>query len=304
MLWGDWESYRQGSPGVSGTDQGWKLWAFHQAPSHNPIQEQGSLLTGHWGSPCFLGDTLGQGQDRRWAHGWAQLSRAHGQARQACGELEHCPAVAWIGQGLKASGLMWGPGGRTGEPWESEQKQQHVLIPSASWQHLAMRSQSWILLKRPAFSNSHWQYRPNNIHPYFWDENSTRSERNLESALTTNFHSQALNTSSAKATPCRKSHLERLCKHRLVTPAWYDLWHCLTKVRFIRPLIQRYAQMGTWYLDSDSKYVCCWEWGICQVLAWDHPSSKHKTVAMNEWKSWRLILVFFHPDISGKHLCN
>ena len=33
-----------------------------------------------------------------------------------------------------------GSWGRTGEAWDAGQKQQHLLVPSASWQHLAMRS--------------------------------------------------------------------------------------------------------------------------------------------------------------------
>lgn len=64
---------------------------------------------GHWGSPSpgtgHLGTVPGLAHGT-WAWGWAWLSRAHGWA----GELGPGPAVALLGQGLMALGMMWGPG--------------------------------------------------------------------------------------------------------------------------------------------------------------------------------------------------
>ena len=78
--------------------------AWQPGPVSPPARSRAA--GGHQGnpSPRHRAPPWGQAEAGTWAHGWAQLSGAHGQAGQGCGELETSPAAASLGQGLTAMG--------------------------------------------------------------------------------------------------------------------------------------------------------------------------------------------------------
>lgn len=73
----------------------------HPGPIPHPSQEQSSWEAPGQLQPQALGTSLGMGQG--WTRTWSQFSGTHGWAGQGCGEMEHSPALASLGQGLMVS---------------------------------------------------------------------------------------------------------------------------------------------------------------------------------------------------------
>lgn len=119
-----------------GSPWGWQHRAWQQSPFHSPSWgQQGSISTGH---------LLWMGQGHAWPQLWGLAWLGRTMAGQGCEETEPSPAMALLGQGLRALVTWWNGPGQRGGPGGLGTDTQGCLSPWGLLSALLNRSLQFI----------------------------------------------------------------------------------------------------------------------------------------------------------------